>query len=355
MRKAAEIQKVVELQPAGLEPLVASGHDPRAGRPAPTLPPAGLCQSSIRAPGRRRAGPPSPRRLSPAAAPDSTRSAGPRSNQRSSNPASPANEEHLAAPSTTSPRSRRNSPAGPESNRHRASPSTAEQRALERPAPAAGSAPRPARAARPGTRRRRASSRPTRRGTAAPAASGRAQSTSQASTSAPSKRPARMSSSRIAARSRRPDRLGVVHAQPGRRLQRARVHPAARPGTPPRRKLRSRSWSVKPSSVPSRRLTGQQRQTVVAPPSRCACKSDRCAHQTRTSTTGTDGTSPAANLATEARVDPVGIEPHRHVELEARRDRGARRRRLRQADHPVGRDRPRSRRLAAAARPAAAT
>ena len=54
----------------------------------------------------------------------------------------------------------------------------------------------------------------------------------------------------------------------------------------------ARSWSVNPNTAPSRRVTAQHRHSVVTPVLRCASKLHR-QHQTRTSTIGTLGTSPA--------------------------------------------------------------
>ena len=98
---------------------------------------------------------------------------------------------------------------------------------------------------------------------------------------------------------------------------------------------RSSSWSVKPELA----AVAPAHQPAAAEPRRAAVEPrlqlgiDR-AHQTRTSTTGIDGISPAANPARLV-ADPVAVEAHRHVELEPGRHRRARRRRRRQVHPPV--------------------
>ena len=117
--------------------------------------------------------------------------------------------------------------------------------------------------------------------------------------------PARMSSSLTAALAQRPDRLGVVHAQPGRRLQRARVHPAARPvhhaveGEVAVVIGEAELRAVPPPHPPA---AAEPRRAAVEP--RLQLRIDR-AHQTRTSTTGIDGISPAANPARLALIRSV--------------------------------------------------
>ena len=97
----------------------------------------------------------------------------------------------------------------------------------------------------------------------------------------------------------------------------------------------SRSWSVNPIALPSRRRTtpaaAEPRRAAVQP--RLQVRVDRT-HQTRTSTTGIDGTSPAAKPARLV-ADPITVEANRNVELEPGRHRRPRRRRRHEMHLPV--------------------
>ena len=300
MRKAAEIEEVVELRPAGLRALVASRDDPEAiARRGPARPAA--CQRRARAPpGRRR----SALTCRPAGVRAArARSATPCVNQPSSNPSRPAARrirppaavDHLAL-------------AG------EARPLGIERRTWRRRAPgrrcagrrptgafSASASPRSSTSNAPSAARispklpRNSSTR----------SSGRSQSTSQCRTSARRNRPARTSSSLTAASLSAPDRLGVVDAEPGRRLQRARVHAAARPkdGAVEDDVLvmvgEAERHAVAPAHPPA---AAELRRPAVEP--RLQLRIDR-AHQTRTSTTGIDGISPAANPARLALIRSV--------------------------------------------------